>query len=460
MDSVDNIIVDICNRENNSNLFEIRIDGIPVYYYVRRYTRIEILKQHGHNFIVKHPPTKIWEHSKSVITSIFKILKLLLSKKKYDNFIYSFGRLDKVNGLYMDKFTDPLIDGSRIGEDYIIFEPSRAWRHFTPRLHKDNVIYSDAIYWLGNNILKFYKKRYKKRNRNELNLLYEELVKTFPEVNYDKDSVVSILARNYLYHKFFHIILKKIKAKRLIAPSRTDFYHLIPVAKELNMKVFELQHGIGYGEGITGSGFHDALFMPDYFLSFGKVHSARCYGISKDKIVEIGWAFNKYIQKLEKEMVDTLKEKVLVVSSPNISEKMVYITCMFADKHPDIQFYFRPHPSEQLDECRQMRLSSYTNITIDNNQENVMVTIFRFDNIMGENSTVMYEALSMGKKVAKIRLDGLVPSYMTEEDKRSFYEITDDETFCDFIKSPLDAKPSRKLYTEFKPEVINRLLDD
>lgn len=460
MDSIDNIMVDICNREIQSKLLSIRIDGIPVYYYVRRYTRIEILKQHGHNIAVKHPPVEFLEHCKSVIKSIFQISKLLLSRKKYDIFIYSFGRPDKVNGIYMDKFTDPLIEESNIGNSYVVFEPSRAWKHLTPRMHKDNVIYSDAIYWMGNNMWKFYKKRYEKRNRNELISLYEELVRTFPEVKYNFDSIVSIIIRNYLYYKYFHNILKRIEAKSLVAPSRADFYHIIPVAKKLNMKVIELQHGITYGETPTYSGFNDILFSPDYFLSFGNVHSANCYGISDDKVFEIGWAFNNYIQKLKKGNEDVSKIKVLVISSPSISEKMVSVTCMFAEKHPDIHFYFRPHPSEQLDGNRLNRLNSCPNITIDNNQENVMVTILMFDNVMGENSTVLYEALSMGKKVGKVQMEGLEPRYLTEDDKSFFYQITDDYTFMDFIKASLDAKPSKKLYTEFKSEVINQLLED
>lgn len=226
------------------------------------------------------------------------------------------------------------------------------------------------------------------------------------------------------------------------------------------MKVIELQHGITYGETPTYSGFNDILFSPDYFLSFGNVHSANCYGISDDKVFEIGWAFNNYIQKLKKGNEDVSKIKVLVISSPSISEKMVSVTCMFAEKHPDIHFYFRPHPSEQLDGNRLNRLNSCPNITIDNNQENVMVTILMFDNVMGENSTVLYEALSMGKKVGKVQMEGLEPRYLTEDDKSFFYQITDDYTFMDFIKASLDAKPSKKLYTEFKPEVINQLLED
>lgn len=461
MDNLDNIIIDVCNRENNSNLYNIRIDGIPVYYYLQRYTRVSVLNYYGCEFKEDSPSARKWERNWNIIKSIFHMSKIFLLRKKYDNFIYSFGRTDMVNGLYMDKFTDPLIDESNIGGSYVIFEPDRAGRHMRPRIHRNSVIYSDAIMWFVNKIWKFYyKNRFEKRNSKDLYMLYEELVKTFPEVKYDIGSISRIIAKNNIYNKFYQKILKKVEAKRFIAPSRADFLNRIPVAKQLNIKVIELQHGITYGETPTYSGFHDNLFTPDYFLSFGKIHSARCYGISEDKIVEIGWAFNNYIRNLGIEKGGNFKGKVLIISSPDISEKMVNVTCQFAEKHPDIQFYFRPHPNEQLDDCRLERLNTYTNIKIDNNKENVIVAIMSFDNIMGENSTVLYEALSMGKKVGKINFGGLLPRYLLEEDKKMFYQITDDYTFMDFIKASLDAKPSKKLYTEFKPEVINQLLED
>ena len=456
MQYFDNVYIDICKREDHSKLYDIRIDSIPVYYYIRRYTRKEILKRHGFNENIQAPSVSRKEYRKTIVKSIIQIVKLLLCHRKYDNFIYSFYRTDKVNNLYLDKFTDPLIDYSSIGDSYVIFEVGRAGRHLQPRAHQDKVVFADAIYWLGNKLWKYKKGGYAKNNHKEISKLYDVLVNTFPEVSYDKDAIIRILTKNSLYLKFYHYILKKIHAKRLIAPSRADFEHIVPAAKRLSMKVFELQHGITYGETLTYSGFFDHLFSPDYFLSFGKIESAKCYGITEDKVIEIGWAFDKYIQKQDSNG-DNLRT-VLVISSPDISETMVVITSFLATKNPDVKFIFRPHPNEQLDKEQLNLLTSYPNIKINNNTENIITTLLQFTNVMGENSTVLYEAQSLGKKVGRLKIDGLTPRYLTEEDRKCFYEITNNETFIEFINAPKDLKPSKKLYTDFKPEEVNRLL--
>ena len=457
MENSDNILLNLCNRENGSDIFNIEINGIPIYYYFRRYTHNEVLKLHNLGEAAKQPTVGIWEYRSTIVKSLFQLIGLLLFRKRYDNFVYSFYRTEMVDGTYLDKFTDPLIDESNVGDSYIIFEQGRAGRHLRPRLHQNKVIYADAIYWLGSKLWKRKKNEYARRNKDSIEKLYVELVKTFPEVKYDKDAIIRILVKIDLYQKFFSYIFKTIHAINFIAPSRADFIHLIPTAKQNNMRVLELQHGVTYGETLTYSGFFHPLFSPDYFLTFGKIHSAKCYGISEDKVVEIGWAFEKYLKK----QIQNTDEKlsVLVVSSPDISDKMVNITCEFASHHPQILFYFRPHPNEQLDSQRLERLKSLPNVRIDNNLENVMVALMRFDNVMGENSTVLYEALSMGKKVGKLNLCGLTPRYLKEEDKACFYEITGAESFASFMNSPIDdGKPKMGIYSKFDSNAINRLL--
>ena len=456
MSDYDNILKELCKREDNSNLFNIKIEDVPIYYYFRRYTHNEELKLHNYSEVFQHPKVGLWEYRKTVFKSLLQIFSLVLCRKKFDSFIYSFYRTDKVNGVFMDKFTDPLIDESNVGKSYIIFEEGRAGRHLCPRLHNNKVIYSDAVNWFAQKLWKYKKNKFAKRNKQKIEELYNELVKTFPEVNYNKDAILRILVKISIYQKIYGIIFKSIHAKFFIAPSRADFLHLIPIAKQANMKVMELQHGVTYGETLTYSGYFHPLFSPDYFLSFGKIHSAKCYGTSNDKVIEIGWAFEKFIMKLEIEKDN--KQKVLVVSSPAHSEKIVAATCFLASQNPNILFFFRPHPNEQLDDNRLMLLNDFSNVKIDNNHDNIIVTLMRYDNVIGENSTALYEALSMGKKVGKLNMEGLQPKYLVENDICYFYEIKNNDDFIQFINAPQDGKPFKKIYTFFKPEVVNQLL--
>lgn len=450
------LLIDICNREESSRLYDIKIGGISIYNFVRRNIIEKVASVYNLGSKYSLPEVPINEYRLSVIKSFFQILKLFVCKRRINVFIYAFSRIEKVNGQYLDKFTDPLIDLTNIKNSYIIFENGRNGRHLKPRYHHKYVVYSDFIPWLAWH-LPYIKKRMKSQYAEEFRRLEDLISSCFPELSVDREQIIGDVISALLCVKLYGYIFKWFKIYSFIGPARDGFLNIIPAAKKNGVKVFELQHGITYGESMTYSGYRDELFTPDLFLSFGILNSAKCYGISEDKVVEIGWAFEKYLKKKELNTDEDLS--VLVISSPAISEKMVNVTCEFASQYPQVLFYFRPHPNEQLDSQILERLKSLPNIRIDNNQENVMVALMRFDNVMGENSTVLYEALSMGKKVGKLNLYGLTPQYLKGEDKACFYEITDAESFAFFMNSPVDdGKPKKRLYTEFNPEAINQLL--
>lgn len=456
MNQSDVVLRDVCKREIDYRLYEITADGISIYNFIRRYCRDKIMSLHGLGESIGDPVVPTNECRKTFLKSLWQLFIILITRRKAENLIRSFERIENVNGLYVDKFTDPLIDLSKIGDSYIIFEQGRSGRHLSPRIHKNKVVYTDCVYRIAQHIYQMIRKSYLRKYGDALDLLLTSVEKAFPEITIDKAWITNeIITKDFCIH-CYEFLFKRLGVKRLFAPARGSFMHIIPAARKLGIKVLELQHGVTYSESLTYSGYIDSLFSPDYFLSFTKMNSAWCYGIPDNKVIKIGWAFEKYVNDQNVKNDNTLK--VLVISSPEISEKMVSVTCDLASHNPNVYFYFRPHPNEQLDSKRLERLNALQNIEIDNNQENVMVTLMRFYNVLGENSTVLYEALSMGKKVGKLHMGGLEPRYLNEGDESCFYEISDNKDFVDFIKAPLNEKPSKKLYTDFRPEVVNQLL--
>lgn len=407
----------------------------------------------GRNTTIQHISKK--ETKKAILLSIWHLLKLVLLNHKYENVIYSYERY-KVNGVYMDKFTDPLVDYTNISNSFVIFEPGWTGRHYSTRMHSDKIVYTDFINSFAYHTLKMFKDKKKKYYSNESDKLCDLINNTFPDINMERKWVMDLIITSDIIMRSHKYIFKKIGAKRLIGPFRSGMKYLIPAAKMLDMKVYELQHGITYSESNTYSGYIDPLFSPDLFLTFGSINAAWRYGITEDKVVEIGWAFNNYIK--EKEVIDDNSLKVLVISSPEVSEEMVSATCLLAKDNPEIEFYFRPHPREFLGKNKTERLNEFQNIRIDNNEENVTVTLMLFNVVVGENSTVLYEAISMGKKVGKLHFGGLEPRYLSEDDIPYFYEIRNNQDFIDFIKAPMNGKPSKNLYSTFKPDIVNKLL--
>ena len=453
----DSTIRDICQREIESRCYSHQIYGISVYNYLKRRIRNKELKRFDLDLHQSYPPIDYKEWLFSIIKSLFQLIILIIKREKHDNLIHSFSRVDSVNDVYLDKFTDPLIEYSNIGEDYFIFQKGIKGRHYKNRLHSENLIYIDAISALGFVYTSLFWRVFYARNKKTLTSLLTSINEAFPQIELSISSLSKSIAHSLFITICLNKLLKLMEVKRVFAPSRSDFLHLIPAAKMSNTKVYELQHGITYGETITYSGFQDPLFTPDKFLLFGDVSPKNVYGINEAKIFIIGWAFGKYVEdnvrnsKLE-------ESSVLVISEPHITDRLLSVIATLANDNPNIVFYFRPHPLEILSTKQKNMIDNRTNIRMDDNKQNLLSTLTRFKYVIGENSTALYEALSLRKEVGKINMGGLHPKYLQKEDENYFYEITDNLSFVDFINRTFSNKHSKNIYSTFKPEVINNLL--
>lgn len=451
----DQLIEEIVRREKESGLYDLKIDNISIYNYVSRGIQMKVMDYYGSGLNYNNPPVSDKERKKALRKSFMQFVGLFIRHKKYDNVIRSFERVDFINGNYVDKFTDPLVDFSDIGKSCLILEQGRSGAHRTPRCHSEIVIYTDIIYWLAWKFISLRRKQFYKKHSDVIDLLFSRIESAFPEITLNRTALLTVIVRFGFITKCYRGLFRRIRAKRLFAPARPSFKHLVPAAKYQGLIVYELQHGLVYTKSLTYEEFHDPMFTPDYFLSFGNIPCADSYGISSDKLIEIGWAFEQYVQS---EKFPTKSNQVLVVSAPNITDRLVSITCKLAEHNPNVEFYFRPHPLEVLSKEVLSDFGRFNNIILDDNLENITVVLMRFECVMGVNSTVLYEALAMRKKVAKLYMGGFDVQFLSEEDQQCFYLITDHNTFKEFVEAPIGAKPSFNMYSRFKPEIVNALL--
>ena len=457
----DELIKDICIKEIQLGCYRHTINGISIYNYVQKFLRKQKCREYGFiaKFKTKHADKKTI--TLTLLRSTCQLLSLLLFKKKIRNFIYSFPRVDNVNGFFLDKFTDPIIDNSIINyQGYIIFEKGQCYTHSTPRYHSENVICCDAIDYYSDLIAKLSLRWFVKKYNHQFEGLWQSIDAAFPNVTYNKKITAHTILSSYISTVIYKYIFKRLSVVNFFAPGRGAFSTLIPAAKMSAVKVFEMQHGITYGETVTYSGYRDPMFTPDYFLSFGDNKPVDVYGIDPEKMVTIGYAFIDYLNNCSSVLGDKVisNQDILVVSDPQITNSILSVVSQLAERNPSIVFHFRPHPEEYLTEEQKEHIRKIGNIVVDDNKVNIMVVLSKFIHIIGENSTVLYEALSMGKKVGKLRMGGLDPRYLNEEDVSYFYEIDSMEDFIAFLKSPIDSKPQKQIYTRYRPDIINSLL--
>ncbi len=460
------VIYETVKKERENGLYDIKIDGVGLYHFIKRGLRTWILHCNGYDISYDLPTLSKSKYKKIVWKSFRQLIGLLLRGKRCNNFIYAF-RTDKINGVYMDKFTDPLIDYSDVGKSYIVFEGGRNGLHNSPRAHSDKVIYADAIDWLADMLAN----RKLRQKNSQYHEKWEELKKliekTFPGTNLSKTKYKYYIIKGLYIVKIYRYIFRRLKIKNFIAPARASFLYLIPAAKQEGIKVFELQHGANYGLNrmYAGRTDYDPLFVPDKFLTYGDIpdYSYNAFGLLSEDYVEIGWAFDNYLKAIKQDVIsDGFKQRVLFISDLVITEMREQFLKHFifiATENPDVLFYYRPHPEEKITELQKQELISKRNIVIDDVSGNILTEIMKFDNVIGINSTGLYDALNMGKKVGKFSIKGLCePKFWLEGDEQFFYMISDNESFVTFINDPIGQKPRKIVYNKFNANILNNEL--
>ena len=168
------LIKEICKKELEYGCYEAKIDGVSIYSLIRSEVRHMILRSAGYTIMPDRTKYKVSVLLNSVLKSVSHILNIYYSKKKCTNVFYSFARVDAVAGLYLDKFSDPIIDECGI-TDYVILDRGRAGVHPQPRLHSENVIFVDAIQVAAELISKLFWKLYVKKHKWDFEMLDKSL---------------------------------------------------------------------------------------------------------------------------------------------------------------------------------------------------------------------------------------------------------------------------------------------
>ena len=455
MTELDKIINSLCEREEKSGCYDCEVAGIKVYNLIRFEVRNIYLQARGYSFVEEYKGANYFEILRAITKSTFQLGKIWFGKKKYDTLFYPFLRLDHVGNFYLDKFTDPIIDSCDLG-DYIIFERGKRCIHPRPRLHHQKVVYTNLIDVTSDLIAKFFPGLFKRKYHEELERLFYSIGLTLDGIDYDKSYILNHILHYFCFIKVYAILLRRMGIKKIFAPSRANIISLTYAAKMNNIIVNEFQHGITYGETALYSGRRERDFVPDYFLAFGNTPPRNVYGIDESKIYNIGWAFQDYIDEIQTDTEISDKD-VLVISGPCMTDKILSATFRLAKDNLDVHFVVRPHPAEVVSDEHRESVERYSNVNFQDPKINVAVAMRPYHNIIGENSTVLYEALTYGKKVARFCFEGFAPRYLTPEDEECFWKVNDMASFKAFIEGKAEDKKSMKIYSKFDKELFMKI---
>lgn len=442
-------IQEICAIENELNLYDVKINGMPIWRSVYRRFRDKYIEQRCNiPPMSNHPTLSIGHQLKSSIISLIQIGKLLFDKSKINYLFYGFPRLEKIDDTYIDKFCDPIILQTEISNSYIYFERGRSGIHSKPRAINKQ-IWTEAIDNLSIIISKTYSNRYYKKHKKEFNELFKKINDRYPISSSDKKYIITRFLFHRIKAKFFSRLVHHCGIKAIFAPVMMNWPFLIKSAKDNNIPCYEIQHGITEGESPMYSGKYLEDYSPDKFLAFGETSINNFFNLPRKKIVNIGFAFKEYLKNNNTDSLDAY----LIISDPEVTQTMIDICCSLKKYYSDIELAIRFHPLEKPNNEQLIQLSRY-NIHIDNNNVNSSLAILKYQGIIGEKSTVLYESLSLDKKTAKLHLMNLNLEIDEDEEREKGFFIINKITDFDKFMQNNEISLHSEYYSDFKPDIF------
>lgn len=445
------LLKELEKKENTSGLDCITILRCPLYRIVRYHSRLYYLSQNSNYQAVTGKSVFVGKRNLKLFSGYWKYIF-----KKEQNLFYTFNRLTYREGVYFDKFIDPVIERSFLKNTNNIIIDSPNYVGNYPRLHKKMVI-SNEVRSLSKQILKnlmliitpyiFGKKtRSFFEKAKQVYELPDEYIR-----QYYKD--VALFVAEYIYDYLWYSI---IRPKRVFVVFREGYFAQIAVCKRLSIPVAEFQHGITLDRTVSFTGEYDKRIDPDYFLTFGKYWKGVNFGMPEDRVFCIGWAYSQ-MMKAQMKNDGNPKTTILVISSPEISDAILDSLFFLTKWVPSMKYHIRLHPSESYNKGQLDKLSQIPGAKLVDNTIDSAAVLPSYKYVIGENSSVLYEAMSMGCKVGLLNICGLCPPIDKPGIKESFSIIKNADDYQLYLSSS-EKLQMNSFYSEFNNDVFEEFV--
>lgn len=391
----------------------------------------------------------------------FTLLRLVLMPTKKNNAIFAMPRLAKFGNTFIDKFTDPVREETNLAAQSLVFQKEVKGVYYGSRYKGGEVVSIKGLWiWMaflgvvlspfillfvGGRVWQLYQK---------CKQLLNVGITFYPKA-------IVLLSMALIEIEIWKIILKRGGFRQLFVVNREA--HMIPLiaAKKIGVKVFEFQHGATLTETVLYSGRYDMRMDPDQFLIFGEKWRGTQFGISVDRIVNIGWALPLLTARLSQSVASPRKENsVLLISAPHSTNPLLQLAIAWAKEFPETDFYLRLHPQEGYSQEQTSRLEMEQNLFLDDTKIDSSQAIMRYPMVMGVCSTVLFEALEYDKPVGLVTYNG-VESDEAFEAVEEFFKIAKPSDVTCFLKErdkDTKLKKSNGYYDTFDAEKVNNLI--
>ncbi|MHA1540134.1 MAG: hypothetical protein ACTSXQ_06635 [Alphaproteobacteria bacterium] len=409
--SVEDICTFIWGLEKKYTLLNWQVDDVYIWQVIRMQLYYALVQKTG---VFKNPHPNAARSQRQKIAFIFKSLRAYFtrnpfcSSKAVPNILFPHQR--KING--KDIYSEQLM--AEMGGNILSVEPLQTAMPLSKTL--------DFYHVIAHIKTAFSLKKYKMEKSNQDKIIaIETEIRTAFQIDYDLKSVIffQLLQFKNLY-PIYHRLFKKNKTENVFVLVAYAKPHILAAAKDLNIKVIELQHGTitRYHLGYSYPGAPTLAYAPDKLLTFGKYWSDTTELPSNLNPVVIG---SPYIKALGQEHKASKEKKTITFCSQGvIGEKLFDFALKTAKQLKDYKIYFNLHPSERLEDYQKLmrRKEKTDNFHLIYKEPNIFTLLAQSEYQAGVFSTTLFEGIALGTKVILIDMPGI--EYM-----RPLYEKND-----------------------------------
>lgn len=436
------------------DLDEGKVLGVPIWRLVRTQFRWKV--RDARPFTVS-PNIKLGELVFNSWKSFWGLTRLAFFGKKTSILFFPHPRLFYVDGKYLERVSDPLIDAGRLN-NYLIFERNQNGIHKRPRYHDTNVIYLDFIDVAVRMLSSFVRPTIKRRYGNEVNSLYDKLdaaLNLKSESEY-KELFVGTITNYLISRRLIAPILKKLKPQVVFFAPKGTFDYATCYCKHNGATTIELQHGIVLRESdLYTSRSYNPDYDPDYFLVFGKANIGTQYGMPLNRVLNMGFPYKNFLDGRNNETFN--QNTALVASEMEISDKIINVLIDIVKKYPQYSFHIRCHPQERLTNAHYEKIANFPQIRVVDNHMESFCALSQYCVVVGEMSSVLFEAMSLHKRVARLNYGGL-NAVETEllHGGTIIYSADDYHRFMSYPYS--DTNDSKEVYSDYNSSIFQTIM--
>lgn len=319
-----------------------------------------------------------------------------------------------LDGQWYDIYIDTFLDAYQM--DHYFLEHAYMGGHSVPARTPD-VRYFD----LQDFYIKFRHGRQKAEApaqvRKDIEALRERLKAEF---GMDMDLLQSIGAQVAMFNayvKSYGRILDRVRPKALVlvVSYYTNAFALVFAAKKRGIPVVELQHGTIYKYHMGYSypwAKPDPAYMPDHYFLFGDFWKKHVpFPVPSGRAHVLGYPyFSLRAARAMSKPMAAQERHLLFISQGTIGKELSLFAVEFARKFgARLRIKYKLHGGEYAQwQARYPHLVGHEHIeVIDNDREDLYALLLAAEATVGVYSTVLYEALGMGKQIFMVDLPGI-----------------------------------------------------